>query len=107
MLVMPSICFETFGLVAAEAMSHGIPVIASQLGASAHILEDGLDGFLLEASNPRDLADKINLLSNDTDLCRRMGATAQAKAESGWHPNRHFERAKAIHKQVIAWESLQ
>lgn len=72
-LVSPSIWFETFGLVAAEAMSYGLPVIASRIGGLPEIVDDGITGFLFEAGNSEDLARKIELLWYNPDLCRQMG----------------------------------
>jgi glycosyltransferase involved in cell wall biosynthesis len=102
MLVLPSTWFETFALVGAEAMSHGVPVIASRFGAMAELLEDGVDGFLFEPRNPADLAAKITRLWNDPDLCRRMGAAAREKAVRLWRGERHAERLAELYADVCA-----
>jgi glycosyltransferase involved in cell wall biosynthesis len=100
MLVFPSTYFETFGLVGAEAMSHGIPVIASRRGALPELIDDGVNGFLFEPGDARDLARKVTLLWQDPALCRRFGQAARAKAASQWNPLRHYERTKAIYDQL-------
>jgi glycosyltransferase involved in cell wall biosynthesis len=97
MLVFPSIWFETFGLVGAEAMSHGVPVIASRIGALADLIDDGVDGLLFEPGDPRDLALKVARLWGDPDLCRRLGQAARAKAAALWSPRSHFERLKSVY----------
>jgi glycosyltransferase involved in cell wall biosynthesis len=97
MLVFPSIWFETFGLVGAEAMSHGVPVIASRIGALADLIEDGVDGLLFEPGDPHDLARRVARLWADPDLCRRLGQAARAKAASHWSPRSHFERLKSVY----------
>jgi glycosyltransferase involved in cell wall biosynthesis len=97
MLVFPSTYFETFGLVGAEAMSHGVPVIASRLGALAELVDDGVDGLLFEPGDPRDLAQKVARLWADPDLCRRLGQAARAKAASLWSPRSHFERTQSVY----------
>ena len=93
---------ETFGLVGAEAMSHGIPVIASRIGALAELIEDEVDGLLFEPGDARDLASKVKRLWEDADLCRRLGRSARAKALSLWTPRRHFERTEAVYEAVCA-----
>jgi glycosyltransferase involved in cell wall biosynthesis len=99
-LVFPSIWFETFGLVGAEAMSHGIPVIASRIGALTELIEDGVDGLLFEPGNSDDLAEKAARLWNSPELCRRMGCAARRKAISLWSPERHFERLLKLYEDV-------
>jgi glycosyltransferase involved in cell wall biosynthesis len=100
MLVVPSLGLETFGLVGAEAMSHGVPVIASRIGALAELIEDGVDGLLFEPGNVRDLADKITRLWNDADLCRRLGCAARAKAVAYWGSDSHLKHLMAVYDSV-------
>jgi glycosyltransferase involved in cell wall biosynthesis len=100
MMVFPSLWFETFGLVGAEAMSHGIPVVASRLGAVANLVEDGVDGLLFEPGNAHDLAEKVTRLWNDPALCRRLGEEARRKAMALWSPQRHFERVFSIYRDL-------
>jgi glycosyltransferase involved in cell wall biosynthesis len=99
-LVFPSIWFETFGLVAAEAMGHGLPVIASRLGAMRELIEDQVDGLLFEPGNARDLADKILTLWNDPQRCREMGRAARLKADRLWSATRHYEKLIAVYEDL-------
>ncbi len=70
---MPSICFDTFGLVNLEAMEHRKPVVATLFGGSPEVVRDGETGFV---ENPFDVdafAGKIAVLLRDPALCARMG----------------------------------
>lgn len=100
-MAVPSMWFETFGLVAAEAMSHGIPVIASRLGALGDMFEDGVAGMYFAAGNARDLAGKINLLWNDTELCRRLGTAGRERIGQLCDPRQHFNRHLAVYEKVV------
>jgi len=62
MLVVPSTWFETFGIVAGEAMNHRLPVVASDIGALAEVVEDGVTGLLFETGNAVELADRLTTL---------------------------------------------
>ena len=44
-LIVPSVCYETFGLVNIEAFSQSLPVIASKIGAMNLIVKDNFNGF--------------------------------------------------------------
>jgi glycosyltransferase involved in cell wall biosynthesis len=102
MLVMPPIWFETFGLVGAESMANGIPVVGSNLGATACLIEDGVDGFLFETGNAKDLADKVSRLWNDTELCRQMGGNGRAKAMRLWNSETHVKGLLDTYSKAIA-----
>lgn len=64
MVVMPS-HYESFGMVALEAMAMGTPVIASEVGGLAHVVRDGYNGYLVPRRDPVALAARILLLLND------------------------------------------
>jgi len=55
-LVMPSIWYESYGLVIQEAFTTGVPVVASRLGAPSEKVEDGVTGRLFTAGDADDLA---------------------------------------------------
>jgi glycosyltransferase involved in cell wall biosynthesis len=60
--------------VVVEALSQGLPVIASRVGGIAEALEDGTEGRLVPPDDPAALASAIDALAADPDARRRMGA---------------------------------
>lgn len=102
--VVPSICFETFGLVAAEAMSYGLPVIASRIGALPEIVEDGVTGFLFTPGNYEELAGKMKLLWENPDLCRQMGKAAQEKVIREYGQDLYYRRLLQTYRMAIEFE---
>src|SRR5438093_12554919 len=70
--VLPSY-YESFGMVALEAMACGSPVIASRVGGLVTTVRDGVTGFLVSESDVEALADRIATLVADTDLRWRIG----------------------------------
>jgi len=102
MLVVASKWFETFGIVGAESMSHGIPVVGTNLGATANLIEDGVDGLLFEPGNPHDLAQKVTQLWNDVELCRTLGRNARAKAIRLWNPDTHAKNLAEAYARAVA-----
>ena len=67
-LVIPSICEETFSLVAREALQAGLPVIAAKRGALPEVIQDGVNGLLFEPENASDLRRCLERLRTDTRL---------------------------------------
>jgi glycosyltransferase involved in cell wall biosynthesis len=100
-LAFPSIWFETFGLVGAEAMSHGIPVVASRLGAMTSLLEDGVHGLLFEPGNPLHLAKQVQRLWNDPVLCRELGRAARKRACREWGPTVHLRALLKVYEEAL------
>jgi D-inositol-3-phosphate glycosyltransferase len=83
-VVIPS-HYESFGMVALEAMACGTPVVASRVGGLVFNVQDGETGFLVPERDPEALADKLRHLVCDGDLRQRLGRQAAARARSfGW-----------------------
>jgi D-inositol-3-phosphate glycosyltransferase len=83
-VVMPS-HYESFGMVALEAMACGTPVIASRVGGLAHLIQDGETGYFVPAQDPAILAEKLRLLFIDNELREQLGSQAAAYARDfGW-----------------------
>lgn len=79
-LVTPSICFDTFGLVNLEAMEHGKPVVATVFGGSPEVVVDGVTGFIANPFDTAAFAERIACLLRDPALAARMGAAGRARA---------------------------
>jgi D-inositol-3-phosphate glycosyltransferase len=83
-VVVPS-QYESFGMVALEAMACGTPVVASQVGGLAFLVQDGITGFTVPTSEPAALAERLTELIEDPGLRQRMGSEAAAFARDyGW-----------------------
>ena len=101
-IVVPSLWAETFGLVAAEAMSHGVPVVASRLGALADTVRDGQTGVLVEPGDVVGLAATLRRLWDDSDLLRRLGKGAREHVGREYSEQAHFSRLTSIYRDVMA-----
>jgi D-inositol-3-phosphate glycosyltransferase len=78
-VVVPS-HYESFGMVALEAMACGTPVVASQVGGLAYLIQDGETGFTVPVDDPQALAERLTCLVLDDDLHAEMGSRAAAFA---------------------------
>ena len=79
-LVMPS-HYESFGMVALEAMASGTPVIASQVGGLAFLVKDGETGFHVPDQDPDALCEKLSQILGDSKLREAMGLRASQYAK--------------------------
>lgn len=83
-VVVPS-HYESFGMVALEAMACGVPVVASQVGGLAFLVQDGETGYTVPADDPQALADHLAVLLQYPDLRARLGRNAAELAkEYAW-----------------------
>lgn len=68
---------EGFGLVAAEAMAHGRPVVATRVGGLVDLVRDGETGLLVPPRRPRELRAALETLLADGELRARLGMAAR------------------------------
>jgi len=73
---------EGFGLVIAEAMAAGLPVVIADMPGVREVIEPGREGLLAEPLIADDLSEKIRTLLDDPELARRMGRAARERAEA-------------------------
>ena len=102
MVVMPS-DYESFGMVALEAMACGTPVIASDVGGLSFLVKHGRTGYRVPARDPKALAAKIVQLLTNTGLRRRIGHRAACWAETYAWPN-IADRIETLYEKVLPHE---
>jgi D-inositol-3-phosphate glycosyltransferase len=86
MVVMPS-HYESFGMVALESMAMGTPVVASEVGGLAFLIDDGLNGFHVPSRDPESLAERIFTILQDPSCRDRLGRQARKDAQRYNWPN--------------------
>ncbi len=80
-VVVPSF-YESFGMVALEAMACGTPVVASQVGGLAFLVQDGVTGYVVPDGDAEALSQRLLTLYHDRLLRDRLGEQAAAAARS-------------------------
>ena len=72
-LVLPSIKFESFGMVLIEAMRQKVPVICSDSGGMKEIVKDNMNGLIFKNNNIKDLKKKLLILVNSKNKRKEFG----------------------------------
>jgi glycosyltransferase involved in cell wall biosynthesis len=78
----------------AEAMSYGLPVVTTTIGAEGMNLQDGEDTMI--ADTPEDFATKILRLSRDQELWNRIAAAGRIRVRNEWSP-------EVVESQLVAF----
>jgi glycosyltransferase involved in cell wall biosynthesis len=99
-LVLPSIQ-DGFGMVMAQAMACGCPVIASRNTGGEDLFVDGVDGYLVPIRDVKALADRLQLLADNPDMRNAMSKLALARVQhlGGWSD--YGDKAMAIYEKAM------
>jgi len=100
-LVFPSIWYEGMPMTIVEAFACGKPVIASNLGAMAEIIEDGRTGLLFKPGDSEDLAEKINWANEHKEEMRQMGINARKEYEEKYTAEKNYKILMDIYEKAI------
>ena len=101
--VVPSY-YESFGLVAVEAMACGTPVVASRVGGLVTTVTDGVSGYLIPWRCPEPFAEKLEVLLENPELRANFSAAARRSVERFAWPRVGSEMA-AFYGHVLAEHS--
>lgn len=104
-LVMPTLCNENMPRVVVEAFACGTPVVGSDLGAVAEMIEHGRTGLLFKPGDPLDLAQKMSFAFSQPEKLATMGCEARREYEAKYSPEQAYVSLIDIYQQ--AREQLQ
>lgn len=100
-VVVPSICYETFGMVVIEAFASACPVIVSRIGALASLVVDGHNGLLFEPGDSHELAQKMAWAMAHPKEMAAMGRRARADYEASFSAKANHQRLLEIYEEAV------
>ena len=99
-VVVTSVWYETFGLVAIEAFRAGVPVIAPAHGPFPDLITPGVNGFLFEPGSAESLAACLRKVALTPDL-PRLRKQARATYENNFTPERNLQRLLDVYQRAV------
>ena len=98
--VLPS-QHEPFSRSLLEAMSYGLPVVASDIDGNLEAIEDGVSGRLFRVGNPQDLAEKLRRLVADRELRESLGQRARERVQECFSKEQYVNGVANVIRQVV------
>ncbi|MEJ2355711.1 MAG: glycosyltransferase family 4 protein, partial [candidate division WOR-3 bacterium] len=98
--VIPSL-YETFGLVAVEAMSCGAPVIASRVGGLKHTVKEGYSGLHFVPGRSDSLAKALLKLLENPERLKKMKTNARKRAAIEFSLERTSKQIKELYESLL------
>jgi glycosyltransferase involved in cell wall biosynthesis len=85
-----------------EAMAFGLPVVVTRIGGNVDLVEDGVNGLLVEVGHPGQLAAAMSRILRDDVLARHLGGAARQTVLDGYTMERIVERYLDLYRAVVA-----
>ncbi len=100
-VVSATVTQEAFGRSIIEAQASGVPVVATRVGGVVDIIEDGTNGILCTAQDPRDIARAIIAVYKDQDLRSRLVYNARRIVEERFTLERMAQETIAVYEEAV------
>jgi glycosyltransferase involved in cell wall biosynthesis len=93
---------EPFGRAVIEAMALGVPVLATEVGGPAEIIEDGREGYLLPPLEPQAWADAVERIMARSDGGRALGEAGRRRVAASFTAEHHARAVLAVYQRALA-----
>jgi len=100
-VINPSLLNETFGLTVLEALAHGRPVIASQIGALPELITDNFTGLLVRPGRIDELTEAMEHMRENTAVARQMGHEGWNLVKLKYSKQAHYDKVRAIYQELL------
>jgi N-acetyl-alpha-D-glucosaminyl L-malate synthase BshA len=100
LFILPS-AHESFGLSALEAMSCGLPVLATEIGGLREVVTPGVDGWLCKVGDCECMARRAAELFSDADKLRAFGQAARRKAVEKFGAEKIVPLYEAVYERIL------
>ena len=99
--VLPTVSREGLGLALIEAMSSGIPLIATRLGGISEIVKDGVNGLLVKPANSVEIEKAIKCLIEEDQAMAKMGEAAKEEYNRKFTLERMISKIESLYGKLL------
>ena len=93
--------WEGFPRSTLEAMSHGLPVVVSNVGGAEEAILDGITGFVVEKGNVTSVTARLELLLNDAELRRKMGVQGKKLFKDQFTFQTMYSKTLSVYRDLL------
>lgn len=101
LFVLPSLFGEGLPMVVLEAMANGTPIIASDVEGIPQAIRNGIDGLIVKAGAPIELADQIALLIHDRELREQLGESALDRQRESFSDVSMARKLSDVYRELV------
>jgi glycosyltransferase involved in cell wall biosynthesis len=106
-LLVPSLWYEGLPMVVVEALSFGLPIIASRIGGLTEMVLDGCSGMLFEPGNPSALLDALRAFTSDTGRVEAMRKASRGQFDRHYTEQKNYEILIEIYRELLNGQSTR
>lgn len=100
-LIFPSTWYEGMPMTVIEALSLGLPIIASNIGSLSEIVINNYNGLHFEAGNPHELENAVVRMTENPELRRRLSSSARQDYLSKYTPEKNLSQLMHIYEDIV------
>lgn len=89
-------------VAAIEALAAGVPVVATRVGGTPAVVDEGESGFLVDVGDVDAISDRLAQLAGDPDLRRRMGRTGAEQMRERYGLERMVDEVERLYERLLA-----
>jgi glycosyltransferase involved in cell wall biosynthesis len=94
-------CYEGFPMVFPEAMAHKLPIIAPNLAGFPEIIESNINGLLFQPGDAKILANKIEMLWNNSKLSQKLAENNFKKVKTTYSSDNYYNKLIIAYKNIL------
>jgi glycosyltransferase involved in cell wall biosynthesis len=94
--------WEAMSMVVLEAMSCGLPIVATTVGENPYVIRDGENGFLASPKDVDRIAERLGQLIQSPQLRRQLGQQARSDWEKNYTAGRMCQEYEALYMEVLS-----
>lgn len=98
--VLPSY-MEATSITGLESMACGLPLVGTKVGGIPDLIDEGVNGYLVDPRAPQQIADAVAKLASDPETCHSFGRAARARVEREFSWHKIAQDTYAVYQRIV------